>query len=157
MRKLIALGVVVLLGAAVGADEMSLDEVVGKYYDAVGSPAAWAEIEAVRARGQITGGWEGSFVRSFRRPLSSHLEFTIQGITGEQAYDGEQAWIFWPFMGMSEPRPAPPVVAEASRQQSDFEGPLVGWEAKGHQVTLVGKGDSGGNEDRISFWFDDQP
>lgn len=146
MRKLIVLGAVMLLGAAAHAGDLSLDDVVDKYYEAAGSPAAWAQIETVRAQGQIGGGMDGSFVMSFERPLRFHSEFTVQGMTGEQGYDGEQGWIFLPFMGMTEARPAPPAAADAFREQADFEGPLVGWEEKGHQATLASEIEIEGKE-----------
>ena len=39
------------------------------------------------------------------RPNKMRMEFTIQGMTGVQAYDGKTGWMVMPFMGKKDPEP----------------------------------------------------
>jgi outer membrane lipoprotein-sorting protein len=67
------------------------------------------------------------------------MEFTFQGMTGMQVYDGKTAWMSMPFMGKKEPEVMPPDQAKMAHEQADFDGPLMDYKAKGHTVELVGK------------------
>ena len=73
-----------------------------------------------------------------KRPENARMEFTLQGMTGVQAYDGQKAWGILP-MGSRQPEPLPAEMARSLDNQADIDGPLVDYKAKGHQVELVGK------------------
>lgn len=51
-----------------------------------------------------------------------------------------------PLLGKFDPEPLPQEVAEASVDQTDIEGPLLDWRAKGHTVTLLGREKLGDRE-----------
>ena len=74
-----------------------------------------------------------------KRPNKSRTEFTVQGMTGMQAYDGKNAWMVMPFMGKKDPEAMPAEGTKLVAEESDFDGPLVDWKEKGHKVELVGK------------------
>jgi hypothetical protein len=67
------------------------------------------------------------------------MEFTFQGMTGVQAYDGKKAWMSMPFMGKKDPEAMPPEEAKSVAEQADFDGPLMDYKEKGNTVELVGK------------------
>ena len=46
-------------------------------------------------------GMEVPFSMVFKRPLQMRLEFTMQGMTAIQAYDGETAWSVMPMIQRS--------------------------------------------------------
>ncbi|MDX1645130.1 MAG: hypothetical protein R3244_12315, partial [Thermoanaerobaculia bacterium] len=91
-------------------------------------------------------GIEAPVVRIVKRPDMIRQEFTIQGMTGIQAYDGEQAWMYMPFMGQADPQPMPEDISEEFASQADIDGPLVDWKDKGIEIELVGKEEMEGTE-----------
>ncbi len=139
------LGVVLLCSpAAMAAD--SLEEVLSNYYEAIGGVDAWKAVESARLNGRMVMpmGMEAPFVTTFARPLRTRLEFTFQEMTGVQVFDGESAWAILPFMGSMEPQVMPDEQTRLMKEQADFDGPLVDWQAKGHEVEHVGKEDVDG-------------
>ena len=84
-------------------------------------------------------GMEAPIVLEQKRPGKRRIEFTVQGMTGVQAFDGERAWSLLPFMGKTDPEYASEEDSKNERDESDFDGPLVDWKAKGHRVELAGK------------------
>jgi hypothetical protein len=77
--------------------------------------------------------------REIARPGRIRTEFVFQGTTGVYAWDGSAGWRVSPLDGGFEPEPLPAEDAAAAVEQTDIEGPLVDWKAKGHAVELVGK------------------
>jgi outer membrane lipoprotein-sorting protein len=83
-------------------------------------------------------GMEAPFTLEWKRPNKLRMEFTIQGMTGIQAYDGSTAWMLMPFMGQTAPEKMPEQAAKDVIDQADFEGALVNYRDKGHQVEYLG-------------------
>jgi len=136
-----------LLATPVAAQE--LDEVLDNYYEAVGGIDAWKSVESMRATGALVMagmGIEAPFVVTTKRPNMVRLEFTFQGMTGVQAYDGETAWMLMPFMGRTDPEVMPIDMAKDVIDQADLDGALIGWQESGHQVELLGKEETAGTE-----------
>lgn len=126
---------------ATAAQAQSVDQVLQKYFEASGGLNKIRALQAIRVSGRVAlgPGIGGTFVRTVKRPNKVRLELAVQGMTGIQAYDGEQAWMLMPFMGQSEPQPMPPDVARSLHDQADMDGPLVDYRTKGHQVELAGR------------------
>lgn len=97
-------------------------------------------------KARASGGREALVVREIKRPGRVRTEFTVQGLTGVYACDGERGWQVSPFDSEMEPRPMPPEAARLALEQADIGGPLVGWKEKGHAVELVGRATEGGRE-----------
>lgn len=119
----------------------SVDEVVGKYYEAAGGLATFKAVNSMRISGRMTlgQGMEAVFTRITKRPKFVRLDFTLQGMTASQAYDGQTAWMFVPFMGQTAPEVMPADLAKGMEEEADFDGPLVDYKPRGIQVELVGK------------------
>ncbi len=126
---------------AATAQAQSVDQVLQRYVQALGGLDKIRAVQAIRVRGSMTlgSGMEATFLRTVKRPNKVRLEFTTQGMTGIQAYDGTQGWMLMPFMGHTEPQPISPDAARGMEEQADIGGPLVDYRAKGHQVELVGR------------------
>ncbi len=134
---------------AAGADEpKTADEVIAKYIEAIGGRAKLDSVKSLRMTGKATGmgGMEVPLAVEFKRPKKVRVEFTVQGMTGVQAFDGTTGWFIMPFMGKNDPEKMPPDMVEAIEDQGNFEGPLVDYKKKGHKVELVGKEDFEGSE-----------
>lgn len=144
---LLAIGALAGLGPAMAQEAaeqeavMPLAEVLEAHYEALGGKEAWKQVEAVRFTDTMTmgPGMEAPFTMTMQRPDKVRLEFSFQGMTGVQAWDGETAWMVMPFMGRTEPEQMPAEMAEQFEEQADIEGPLFDWEEKGHKVELVAR------------------
>lgn len=139
-----AVTMVLAVGAALwagAASTQTLDEILAKNYQARGGLERITSVSSARITGTMSmgGGMEAPFVWQWKRPNKLRLEFTFQGMTGVQAYDGQTGWMVMPFMGSSEPEKMPEDQLADIREQADFDGELVNWKEKGHQVELVGK------------------
>jgi len=130
-----------LVAAAVSAQ--SVDELIAKNLEARGGKDKIKAVKSVRMTGKMAmgQGMEAPFTLEKARPKKVRFELTIQGMTGIQAYDGTTGWMVMPFMGKKEPEPIAGDDLKNMDDQADFEGPLVDYKEKGHQVELVGKAD----------------
>ena len=128
--------------------DLSLEEVLGSHYEALGGVDAWKAVESVRFTGSTTvgPGMKAPFTMTLKRPGNIRLEFVFQGMTGIQASDGSTAWMVMPFMGKTDPEEMSADLAQIINQQSDLEGPLFDWAAKGHTVELMGVTELEGTE-----------
>lgn len=137
-----------LLITAIPLPAQTLDEVLSCYYETIGGVEAWTELEAVEMTGRMTlgPGMEAPFKVLNARPNKFHMEFTFQGMTGEQAYDGETAWMVMPFMGSSEPQEMPSDQAKEMIENSDLDGPLIGYEEEGRELEYLGTEEVDGTE-----------
>jgi outer membrane lipoprotein-sorting protein len=135
---LLVLGVLFCL--PLQAQDLALETVLERHFDALGGLELIQGIQTMQGTGRMTvgPGTEAAFTRYAKRPNKVRLEIEIQGMTGVQAFDGETAWMFMPFMGQTSPELMPDDMAGAMLQEADMDGPLVNYESKGNQVELLG-------------------
>lgn len=121
--------------------ELGLQQVLDRHYQAIGGIEKTKAVRSMRMTGRMimAQGMEASFTRWAKRPNKTRLEFTVQGMTGIQAYDGETAWMLMPFMGRTAPEVMPADMAKQMIEDADFDGPLVDYQQKGHGIELAGK------------------
>lgn len=134
-------------GAPGRAQELNRDELLKRHYEALGGLERIKAVETIKMTGRMLmgPGMEARFVRLAKRPNRYRMEFTVQGMTGVQAYDGETAWMYMPFAGRTEPEVMPEDLAKQVVEEADMDGPLVDYQEKGHQVELLGKEDVEGS------------
>jgi len=147
------MGALVLVAAAAvlaapAARAQTVDEIVAKNLQARGGKDKIAAVKTARATGRMTlgPGMEAPFTITWKKPGMVRLEFTIQGMTGVQAYDGTTGWSLMPFMGKPEAEKMSEEDMSHIQEQADWDGPLVDYKGKGHQVELVGKESVEGTE-----------
>ena len=130
------------------ADEPTLDEILAMNYEARGGADKIAAMNTIRATGtaQMGPGMEAPFTIVWKRPDMFRVEFSIQGMTGVQAYDGETAWMHFPFMGQTAPELMSEEDTEQTAETANFEGPLFNWKEKGNEVEYVGMEEVEGTE-----------
>jgi outer membrane lipoprotein-sorting protein len=127
------------------AAAQTVEEIVASNLEAKGGEEAWMALETGRMTGtmQMAGGAAGAiempFVVEFSKPDRIRLEFTMQGMTAVQAFDGETGWAILPFLGKTEPEEMAEDQVKQLKNQADFEGVLVNYEEKGHTVELIGQ------------------
>lgn len=130
------------------AQDLDLDDVLARYYEAIGGLDAWKSVESMKVTGTMSmrRGMEVPFSRLVKRPGKIRMEFTVQGMTGVRASDGETAWMHMPFRGGSEPEVIEGPRAQGLRDDADIDGLLVGYEEDEYKVELVGLETTEGTE-----------
>jgi outer membrane lipoprotein-sorting protein len=165
MRILRTLAVLALVAAPAAAE--TLDEVLEQHFEALGGKEKIAAVQSAKmvAR-QVFGPQEVPVTILWKRPDKVRLEFTLQGMTGIQAYDGTTAWMVMPFLGKNDPEEMTGDDLKDIIEQADMiDGPLFDWQAKGHSVELLGEDTLEGtpawklkltrkNGDVSTVWFD---
>jgi outer membrane lipoprotein-sorting protein len=148
MHKSFAVLVVSMLVISTWAFAQTADELINKNIQAHGGLEKLKAIKSVKMTGKMSmeGGMEAPFTFQKKRPDKIRIEFTLQGLTGIQAYDGATAWQLMPFMGSKDPQKMPEDEKKDIIEQADFDGPLVDYKAKGNTVEYVGKEDVEGTE-----------
>jgi len=130
---------VALLVPAVWAQ--TADEIIAKNIQARGGADKLKSVQSIKATATMAmgPGMEAPGVLIQKRGNLARLEFTIQGLTAVQAYDGKNAWQIMPFTGKKDPEPMSADEAKEVEEMADLDGPLVDYKSKGHQVELLGK------------------
>jgi outer membrane lipoprotein-sorting protein len=119
------------------------DEIIDKHLQAVGGKDKLKAVQTERITGKMVmgQGMEAPFTMEMERPNKMRMEFTVQGMTGVQAFDGKTGWSVMPFMGKTEPEPMPADEVKRMEEQADIDGLLLDYKDKGRQVEYVGKED----------------
>lgn len=140
LRKL-CLMLVVLAVLVPSLCAQTVDEIIAKNVQARGGAEKLKGVQSVKSAVtmEMGPGMEAPATLIQKRPGLARLEFTVQGLTGVQAYDGTNAWQVMPFMGKKDPELASADEAKEMEEMSDIDGPLVDYKTKGHQVELLGK------------------
>jgi outer membrane lipoprotein-sorting protein len=139
--------VLIWCGSSLAENLPSADEVIAKHVQALGGMDKIQAQKSRRVHGKVVmggGQMEAPMVMEMERPNKFRAEFSIQGVTGTQAYDGKTGWFVMPFMGKTDPEKMSPEDTKELEDQADIDGPLVGYKNKGHSVELAGKEDSDG-------------
>ena len=138
-RLALALAATALLAAPIFAQ--TADELIEKNVKAHGGDKMKA-MKSVRMTGTMKmGPIEAPFTVSKSRPENVRMEFTVQGMTGTQAYDGTTGWAVMPFMGKTDPEKLAGDQLDDIKQEADFDGPMIDYKAKGNKVESLGKVD----------------
>lgn len=138
-RLALALAATALLAAPLFAQ--TADELIEKNVKARGGEKMKA-MKSVRLTGNMKmGPIEAPFTISKVRPEAVRMEFTVQGMTGVQVYDGTTGWAVMPFMGKKDPEKLAGDQLDAIKEEADFDGPMVDYKAKGNKVESLGKVD----------------
>jgi outer membrane lipoprotein-sorting protein len=128
-------------------EAQTVDEIIKKVVDARGGIDKIKAVQSERITGRVSfsQGIGGTLVLELKRPHKLFSEITVEGQKVIRVYDGKSAgWIINPF---SENKDVQDMSAEELKEmpdESDADGPLVDYKAKGLQVELAGKEDLGG-------------
>ncbi len=119
----------------------SVDDVIAKNVQARGGLDKIKSVQTIRSTGTMSmgGGMEAPGMMIQKRPDMARLEFTVQGLTAVQAYDGKSAWQIMPFMGKKDAEVMSADDKKEMEENADIDGPLVDYKSKGNKVELLGK------------------
>lgn len=135
-RRAIAAAGMLAASLAVG---QTADELIAKNIAARGGLENLRAIQTMRLTGTMQAGGDTlPSVLELKRPNKSRWEFTLEGQTAVEAFDGKSGWTWIPFAGQTEPQPMSAEDSADAEQQADIDGPLVDYQKKGSKVELVG-------------------
>ncbi|HEX2835587.1 MAG TPA: hypothetical protein VHW00_21420 [Thermoanaerobaculia bacterium] len=142
MRKSLTLAAALLFAVSMQAAELTVDEILAKNAEAKGGMEKLRSVNSMTMTGKMSfGPIEAPFVMTKKRPENMKVDFTVQGITGTQAYDGSTGWMVMPFMGKKDPEAMSGDELKAVKEQADFDGPFIDYAKKGNKIEFLGKGD----------------
>lgn len=138
---LLAIATTTVLGSALGAQTRpTADDIIARYVKTVGGSDKIQSIKTLRRIGKYTGddGFEAVVIEESTRPNKVREEFSLQGMTGINAYDGSSGWKIDPFGGKKDPESLSEEELRSIVEDSDFDEPLINYKEKGNKVELVG-------------------
>jgi outer membrane lipoprotein-sorting protein len=78
------------------------------------------------------------FTMDLKRSRKQRLELEFAGKTALQVYDGTNGWKLRPYLNRLEVEPYTDAEKKSAAMQSDIDGPLVDYAAKGTRIELEG-------------------
>ncbi len=142
-NSFLAFASALVLAAPLGAQSTrtpTADEIIARFIKTVGGAEKIQSIRTLRRVGKFTGddGFEAVVIEESSRPNKVREEFSIQGMTGVNAYDGANGWKIDPFGGKKDPESLSEEEMRSIVEDSDFDEPLINYQQKGNKVELVG-------------------
>ena len=130
------------------AHAITAEELVAKNLEARGGEAKLKAVRSMHAVGKIRtgGGLDAKTELWALAPRGFRSEFSLQGMTAVQAWDGQQAWAIRPFGGRKEPQKLSPDDSKDLVESADVAGPLVDYRAKGNTIEYLGTEDIDGTD-----------
>lgn len=142
MNKKLVLSLCAVALLAVSAFSQTADELIDKNIKAKGGMEKLKAVKAMKVTAKMKmGPMEVPVTITKSRPENFRVEFTVQGMTGIQAYDGKTGWAVMPFMGKKEPEAMAADALKDFKDEADFDGPMVDYKTKGNKVEYIGKED----------------
>ena len=125
---------------AVSATAQTADEIVARYIKTVGGADKIQAVKTLRRMGKFTGGggFEAAVIEENKRSNMVRQEFSLQGLTGVNAYDGKNGWKIEPWQGKKDAEPLGEEETKQIVEASDFDGPLVNYQQKKNKIEFVG-------------------
>ncbi len=138
MKKLfILVGVLIIAASTINAQELTLEQVLDKYYQANGFDKL-QNVKTIIMTGSITN-WVVMPTKVYKaRPNKYRMERDVNDITGLTVYDGQTGWTTAPWTKNPNPQIVPEQGLVDLKIQADFDGLFYNWKDKGHKLELVG-------------------
>jgi hypothetical protein len=128
------------LALAQSAPTMTLDDLLAKNLKAHGGAEKYSAVKSVRMKGALeyAPGSELDVTVDIQRPDKVHYDFTLQGMTQMQGFDGKNGWGNDPFSGKRDAEPLAEDDLKDIQEQADFGLPLVAYKDKGYKLEYLG-------------------
>jgi len=121
---------------------LTASQLVDKNVAAKGGVQAWRSIQAITFSGKMDAGGKSKsqlpFVLEKKRPRKTRVELAFKNDTAVQTYDGVNGWKLRPYLGRKTVEPYSTDELKAAGFESELDGPLVDYSAKGNKVELEG-------------------
>jgi hypothetical protein len=116
------------------------DSIIARYIRTIGGMEHIQAVTTLRRTGRFTGGggFEAVAVQENKRPNKVREEFSLQGMTGITAYDGQTGWKIQPWQGKKDAEALGEDEMRGIVEDADFDDPLINYQQKGNRVEFVG-------------------
>jgi outer membrane lipoprotein-sorting protein len=119
----------------------SIDEIMAKYYEAMGGLENLRAWKSMRASAKYIlvaqGGTEISITIWYKAPDKTRIEMSLDGGKAVYVVTGESAWMMDPSRGFPEPTLMPEEQARTAMNNADVY-PFTDYQEKGHKVEYLG-------------------
>jgi hypothetical protein len=130
--------VVAFLCLVAAASAQTADELVAKNLQARGGVDKIKAVNTLKMSGKAYVGINAEFSQQNKRSNMIRQNFTVQGMTQIQAYDGSVGWQISPFQGRKDAELLGEDDLRDLVEEADIDGPLVDYQAKGNKVEYLG-------------------
>src|ERR1035437_10133788 len=127
-----------LLCLTAAASAQTAEELVAKNLQARGGVDKIKAINTLKMTGKAYVGNDAALSQKNKRADMIRQNFTVQGMTQIQAYDGKVGWQISPFGGRKDPELMGEDDYRDLLEEADIDGPLVDYQAKGNKVEYLG-------------------
>ena len=147
MRKALLILALLLL-PSVTVSAQSVDEIINRYLKSIGGLDKIQAVKTLRRTGRFIGGggFEAVVQQENKRGKFVREEFSLQGMTAINAYDGTTAWKIEPWNGKKDAEALGEEEMKSILEDADFDGPLVDYQKKGYKIEFAGKDKFEGTE-----------
>ena len=137
-RVLLTIGL--FLSLSVPASAQTVDEIIGRYLKSIGGLDKIHAVKTLRRSGKFIGGggFEAVVSQENKRANLVRGEFSLQGMTAINAYDGSTGWKIEPWNGKKDPEAMGEEEMKSILDDADFDGPLVDYQKKGYKIEFAG-------------------
>lgn len=141
LKKLLAVALICVSLPLSTLQAQELTNILKEHYKAVGAEKL-SNMTSVTTTGKLNqAGLDIPFKQIAMRPNMFRVEGTFQGLTFVQTFNGSEGWSLNPFAMSTDPEPVPADQLDDMKLQSDIDGMLWNWKAKGYSVTYEGEED----------------
>jgi outer membrane lipoprotein-sorting protein len=138
MRKLILLSF--FLSCGLWAFAQSADEIINKHIAAIGGKEKIKAVKSQKVSMSVEAmGMELKMDMWFKKPMQFKSETMVMGKKRVQIFNGKEGWTVVELAGNGQTKAMSEEELKQVKIQADFEGQLVDYKEKGHQITLVGE------------------
>lgn len=145
---LLCCALLIALGTTASAQQ--LNEVLSKYYAAIGGMEKWKSVAQCVVRGKTvnsSGSWKRPYTMSIKQGKVRNVMNVQPGIQYVQAFDGNGGWSINPWSSSLDAFPMNEDDAkELALQAEMFQNDLIAYKEKGTTLELMGKDDIDGSD-----------
>jgi hypothetical protein len=122
------------------------DDLVARNLEARGGADKLRALRNMHATGKMRfgGGLEAQMRFVTVAPDKARFEYSLQGLTAVNAWDGNEGWAISPFQGRRDPQKNSRDDSKGLIRAADIAGPLLDWKAKGSRLEYLGTEDIDG-------------
>jgi len=123
-----------------GPSAQSADDVIARYVKKVGGMERIQAVRTLRRTGRFYGGggFQATVSQENKRPNQVRGQFSLQGMTAIQAYDGKTGWKVDPFGGKKDAEAMGEEELKSIVEDAEFDDPLIDYARKGNTLELLG-------------------
>jgi outer membrane lipoprotein-sorting protein len=144
--KLVLTGLVAIL-SIVTVQAQTLDEVIGKYLDAIGGKEKLLVLKTIVTDATMSvQGTDIPIKITQWHNKGQRIDINFNGMANYIIQTPTEGWTFLPVQGQTKPEASPETTVKETADALDVQSPLLNYKEKGHDVTLVGKEDVEGTE-----------